>query len=138
MSQPITIKELLSHSAPAEGVVVAGWVRTRRGSTRVTFLDVCDGSQHESLQVVCDHAKIDHLLLQKLLTGSSVRLQGDMVRSLGSQQKLELAATHLQLLGESVDYPLQPKKHGLNFLRSLQHLRPRTQTISALLRIRSS
>mgnify|MGYP001140574522 CR=1 FL=1 len=129
---------LLDDAIPADSVItVLGWVRSVRVSKSVAFVNVNDGSCMGNLQaVVPDPEK--HPVLDKILTGASVRVKGKLVPSLGKGQKYELAVAELDLVGEAdASYPLQKKRHSLEFLREIAHLRPRTNTFGAVNRIRS-
>ena len=119
-------------------ICVKGWVRTKRQGKNVTFISLNDGSTINSLQVVLDMQKFKIELVEQINTGSSVEFSGNLVKSQGKIQNYELDATELILLGESDvgRYPIQPKKHSLEFLRDVAHLRPRTNTFSAIFRIR--
>ncbi len=119
-------------------ICVKGWVRTKRQGKNVTFISLNDGSTINSLQVVLDMQKFKIELIEKINTGSSVEFSGNLIKSQGKIQNYELDATEFVLLGESDvgKYPIQPKKHSLEFLRDVAHLRPRTNTFSAIFRIR--
>lgn len=119
-------------------ICVKGWVRTKRQGRNITFISLNDGSTINSLQVVLDMQKFKIELVEQINTGSSVEFSGNLVKSQGKIQNYELDATELVLLGESDvgRYPIQPKKHSLEFLRDVAHLRPRTNTFSAIFRIR--
>lgn len=119
-------------------ICVKGWVRTKRQGKNVTFISLNDGSTINSLQVVLDMQKFKIELVEQINTGSSVEFSGNLIKSQGNIQNYELDATELVLLGESDvgRYPIQPKKHSLEFLRDVAHLRPRTNTFSAIFRIR--
>ena len=119
-------------------ICVKGWVRTKRQGKNVTFISLNDGSTINSLQVVLDMQKFKIELVEQINTGSSVEFSGNLIKSQGKIQNYELDATELVLLGESDSgkYPIQPKKHSLEFLRDVAHLRPRTNTFSAIFRIR--
>ena len=119
-------------------IVVMGWVRTFRKSKNVSFVSLNDGSTVNSLQVVLDMNTFDEKIIDKINTGSSLRVEGDLVKSSGKNQKYELLANNVEILGESNPdtYPIQPKKHSFEFLREVAHLRPRTNTFSSIFRIR--
>ena len=119
-------------------IVVMGWVRTFRKSKNVSFVSLNDGSTINSLQVVLDMNTFDEKIIDKINTGSSLRVEGDLVKSSGKNQKYELLANNVEILGESNPdtYPIQPKKHSFEFLREVAHLRPRTNTFSSIFRIR--
>jgi asparaginyl-tRNA synthetase len=133
----IKIKEILSLSAGVE-LVASGWVRTKRTSKNVAFIALNDGSTINNLQVVIEVDEKMEELLARIHAGASVSCYGKLVASEGSGQTVELQCITLELLGEANPdlYPLQPKKHSLEFLRDIAHLRPRTNLFSAIFRIR--
>lgn len=128
---------LLSEDFQAE-ITVMGWVRTKRTSKNVAFIALNDGSVMHDLQLVVDLDQTPEASLALMHTGSSVKAQGKLAPSLGSGQRVELKVSHIELLGEANpdEYPLQPKKHSLEFLREKAHLRFRTRTFSAITRLR--
>jgi len=117
---------------------VKGWVRTKRGSKNVSFIALNDGSTIHNLQLVVDLGQIPEENLAQMHTGASVSATGKLVSSAGSGQNLEMSVNKIELLGEANPdtYPLQPKKHSLEFLREKAHLRFRTSTFSAITRLR--
>lgn len=119
-------------------VDVKGWVRTRRGNKNVQFVALNDGSTIKNLQIVFDLSRFSDELLSPVTTGSSIHVQGKLVASQGKGQTVEVQADELQVYGtaDPASYPLQKKGHTLEFLRSIAHLRPRTNTFGAVLRIR--
>jgi asparaginyl-tRNA synthetase len=119
-------------------VNVKGWVRTRRGSKNVSFIALNDGSTINNLQVVVDHAVIKEEDIQYAHTGAALSILGELIKSPGSGQHVELNAQKIEILGKADpdDYPLQPKKHSLEFLREKAHLRFRTSTFGAITRVR--
>ncbi|MPM04967.1 Asparagine--tRNA ligase [bioreactor metagenome] len=119
-------------------VTVMGWVRTRRDSKNVVFIAVNDGSIIHSIQVVADTAGFDEALLKDITTGCSVRVAGKLVESPAQGQPVEIHAQEIEIYGKcpADSYPLQKKGHTLEFLREIAHLRPRTNTFGAVLRIR--
>ncbi|MDE7190469.1 MAG: asparagine--tRNA ligase [Muribaculaceae bacterium] len=119
-------------------VDVKGWVRTRRGNKNVQFVALNDGSTIRNLQIVFDLGVIDEELLRTVTTGSSIHVQGRLVASQGKGQSVEVQAEELEIYGTAPadSYPLQKKGHSLEFLREKAHLRPRTNTFGAILRIR--
>ena len=135
-----TIKEILAN--PGEyvdkTVDVKGWVRTRRGNKNVQFVALNDGSTIKNLQIVFDLAKTGEDELKPVTTGSSIHVQGRLVASAGKGQSVEVQADELEIYGTASPetYPLQKKGHTLEFLREKAHLRPRTNTFGAVLRIR--
>ena len=132
------IKTLLKLTSFGEQVCVKGWVRTKRGSKNVAFIALNDGSIIHNVQVVADREKIDDSILDKINTGASLSVIGELTESQGSGQSVEIIATTIEVLGEANpdEYPLQPKRHSLEFLREKAHLRFRTNTFSAVFRIR--
>ncbi|MDR1871221.1 MAG: asparagine--tRNA ligase [Deltaproteobacteria bacterium] len=132
------IKDLLDSPEPKVGVLVKGWVRTRRDSKDFSFIELNDGSSLPSLQVLVDREAQGYEALKDLTTGAAVSVEGDLVESRGQGQKWELLAKTLTLVGPSgADYPLQKKRHTDEYLRGIAHLRPRTNKYGALLRLRS-
>jgi asparaginyl-tRNA synthetase len=131
----VKIKELLNSEATGEQVTVMGWVRTFRNNQ---FIALNDGSTNNNLQVVVELGKLDEAILKRLTTGASIKVTGEVVASLGKGQKVEVKAETLEILGDSdaEKYPLQPKKHSLEFLREKAHLRFRTNTFGSVFRIR--
>jgi asparaginyl-tRNA synthetase len=132
-----SIRQLFLINNIGSEVIVSAWVRTKRQSKNVTFINLNDGSTINNLQVVVEEEANDESLLAKIHTGACLKVRGILVASEG-QQSIELKAKEITILGEAdpEKYPLQPKKHSLEFLREIAHLRPRTQTFSAILRIR--
>ena len=133
----IKVKELLQMEQPEQEVTVMGWVRTFRNNQ---FIALNDGSTNNNLQVVVALGLLDDSTLKRLTTGASVKITGTIVQSLGKGQTVELKAKEIEILGDSdgEKYPLQPKKHSLEFLREKAHLRFRTNTFGAIFRIRHS
>ncbi len=130
---------LASGSALAgETVDVKGWVRTRRGNKNVQFIALNDGSTIKNLQIVLDLSRFSEEELKPVTTGSSIHVQGKLVESQGKGQSVEVQADELEIYGTASpeEYPLQKKGHSLEFLREKAHLRPRTNTFGAVLRIR--
>lgn len=132
------IKDLLNTSAVDVKVNVKGWVRTRRDSKNVTFIAISDGSTIKTLQIVADTEKFGESMLKQATTGACLSIAGTLIKSMGAGQSVELVAEHIDILGTADPdfYPLQPKKHSLEFLREIAHLRPRTNTFGAVLRLR--
>ena len=131
------VKDLLK-TEPGIEVLAKGWVRTKRGNKNVSFIALNDGSTINNIQIVVDTASFDEELLKKITTGACIAAYGDLVESQGSGQSVEIQARKLVLYGEADPntYPLQKKGHSMEFLRSIAHLRPRTNTFGAVLRIR--
>lgn len=130
--------------APTESIlgqtlVVKGWVRTVRDQKQFAFVDVNDGSSLSGLQIVIDSGTPAFEMVSQLTTGCSIAATGEIILSPGKGQNVEMKATELQVLGTCDDtYPLQKKRHTLEYLRSIAHLRPRTNTIGAVARVRST
>ncbi|MBD0374556.1 MAG: asparagine--tRNA ligase [Flavisolibacter sp.] len=131
----VRIKELLSWQPQEQQVIVMGWVRTFRNNQ---FVALNDGSTNQNLQVVLELGKFDEELLKRITTSSALKVKGTVVPSLGKGQKLEVNAEEVTILGDSDPdkYPLQPKKHSLEFLREIAHLRFRTNTFGSVFRVR--
>jgi len=134
------IKELLQSSPGEEGVQVQGWCRTKRDSKNHAFLEINDGSSLKSIQIFIDKNLPGFEDLGKVTTGASVTLTGNLVESPGKNQTVEVHATALQVLGEAPAevYPLQKKRHSFEFLREIAHLRTRTNTFGAVMRVRNA
>jgi asparaginyl-tRNA synthetase len=118
-------------------VIVMGWVRTFRNNQ---FIALTDGSCNQNLQVVAALGLLDDETLKRITTGASLKVIGELVPSLGKGQKVELKAKAIEILGDSdaEKFPLQPKKHSLEYLREIAHLRFRTNTFGAVFRVRHS
>ncbi len=131
------IKQLLTAGVAGEQVTVMGWVRTFRNNQ---FIALNDGSTNNNLQVVATLGAFDEALLKRLTTGASVKVTGELVASVGKGQSVEVKAATIEILGDSdaEKYPLQPKKHSLEFLREKAHLRFRTNTFGSVFRVRHS
>tara|TARA_E500000331_G_C17228222_1_gene701383 strand:- start:312 stop:1742 length:1431 start_codon:yes stop_codon:yes gene_type:complete len=132
------VKRLLAEKSTGKEICVKGWVRTRRGSKNVSFIALNDGSTINNIQVVAEGDHFDEEILKKITTGSSISVIGILVESKGGGQTVEVLAAAIEILGEADpdEYPLQPKKHSLEFLREKAHLRFRTNTFSAVFRLR--
>ncbi len=131
----VKIKELLSWQPNNQEVTVMGWVRTFRNNQ---FIALNDGSTNTNLQVVAALGVFEEELLKRITTSASLKVTGVVIPSLGKGQTLEVKATSIEILGDSdaEKYPLQPKKHSLEFLREKAHLRFRTNTFAAVFRVR--
>ena len=131
------VKDLLK-ATPGQEVLAKGWVRTKRGNKQIKFIALNDGSTVNNIQVVADMANFDEALIAKITTGASISVTGDLIESVGSGQAVEIQAKEIEVLGECdpVRYPLQKKNTSLEYLRTVAHLRPRTNTFGAVLRIR--
>ena len=134
------IKDIFAQDQAGSDVLVQGWVKTRRSSKSVTFVQITDGSTLQDLQIVIDEDNTDHDSASGLTTGCSVSVEGVLVESPGQGQKYEVQAKTLTILGDSdpETYPLQKKRHSPEFLREIAHLRPRTNTFGAMARVRNS
>ncbi len=133
----ISIKKLLKEGKLAQEVTLKGWVRTFRSNR---FIALNDGSCLENVQVVVDFEHTDEALLRRITTGAAVEVEGTVVESQGKGQAIEVQAAKLKVLGDSnpEEYPIQPKKHSLEFLRENAHLRVRTNAFGAIMRVRST
>ncbi len=138
--ETIRISDILKREKSGLELTVNGWVRTRRDAKGFCFLEINDGSCLANLQVIAPETLPDYdTLIQKITTGSSVSVKGKLVDSPAQGQKFELHALSFDVPGLAPqDYPLQKKKHSLEFLREIAHLRPRTNSIGAVARVRSS
>lgn len=115
-----------------------GWIRSVRDQKQFAFIDLNDGSSLTGLQIVVDGSNTSaYEAVQKLSTGCSITAIGEIVSSVGAGQSVEMKASTITILGLAPDYPLQKKRHSLEFLRGIAHLRPRTNSISAMARVRS-
>lgn len=134
MAQRTKIKDILN-AQTGKDYTVMGWVRTFRNSQ---FIALNDGSCLANLQIVVDFEKMDPAFLKRITTGAALKIDGHLIPSQGKGQNVELTATHIDILGDCDPelYPLQPKKHSLEFLREIAHLRFRTNTFSAVFRVR--
>ena len=133
-----TIKQILKSPNVDKELTISGWVRTRRGSKNVSFIALNDGSTIRNLQIVAESTVFNEEIIKKINTGACIRAKGLLKSSEGKEQSLEVLAKEITILGESdaTEYPLQPKKHSLEFLREKAHLRFRTNTFSAVFRVR--
>ena len=132
------IKEILLTKGFGQEISVKGWVRTRRGGKHVSFIALNDGSTINNIQIVAEATDFDEELIKQITTGSCIGVSGKLVASKGSGQAVEILASSIDMLGiaDTEEYPLQPKKHSLEFLRENAHLRFRTNTFSAVFRLR--
>ena len=135
------IAELLKNTPVGEEVLAKGWVRTKRGNKNVSFIALNDGSTINNIQVVCDlsnTAAFPEQMMKNITTGASLRIVGKLTESMGSGQSVEIQASEIEVYGtaDPTSYPLQKKGHSMEFLRGIAHLRPRTNTFGAVLRIR--
>jgi len=134
------ISILLKEGTERPNALVQGWVRTRRGSKKVNFIELNDGSTVRNLQIVADASLPNFEEIQKLSTGCCIGVRGRIVASPGREQSVEMQAAEVILYGgaDSEAYPLQKKGHSLEFLRQIAHLRPRTNTFSCIFRLRNT
>ncbi len=131
------VKELL-RTDPGREVLAKGWVRTKRGNKQIKFIALNDGSTVNNIQVVADTSKFEDSLLAKITTGASISVKGNLIESVGSGQAVEIQANEIEVLGECdpMRFPLQKKDTSLEYLRTVAHMRLRTNTFGAVLRIR--
>ena len=132
------IVEILKSGTVGSDIVVKGWVRTKRGNKNVAFIAMNDGSCAGNIQIVVDLANFDENTLKLITTGACIRVDGKLVESPASGQRVEVQASAIEIYGtaDPETYPLQKKGHSLEFLRDIAYLRPRTNTFGAVLRIR--
>ena len=136
-----SIKEILSMNADGQILEVKGWVRTKRDSKNVCFIEINDGSCLKNLQAVVEKSiDIEGIDLEKLNTGTSVEMNGKLTSSPGGNQNVELSVEGMRIFGDAPadSYPLQKKRHSFEFLREMAHLRPRTNTFGAIARVRNA
>ncbi len=131
---------LEGHVSPGEKVTVKGWIRTVRNQKNFSFIEVNDGSSLANLQVVITENTADYdEIREKAATGAGVIVSGETVTAPSERQKIEIHAASVTVIGTcDSDYPLQKKRHGFEFLRTIAHLRPRTNTIGAVMRVRNA
>lgn len=129
------IKELLRITPSGQQVTLKGWVRTFRNNQ---FIAINDGSTIQNIQAVVDFNAMDENLLRRLTTGACISVTGELIPSPAKGQTVEIKVRELEILGDcdAEKYPLQPKKHSMEFLREIAHLRIRTNTFSAVMRVR--
>ena len=136
--QPIAVKQALHATAPIPAVRVQGWVRTRRESKDFSFIEVNDGSSLPNLQVIAGNTLSNYSAVQRLTTGASIIVRGQLVASQGKGQKWEVVADSIEVVGSADEtYPLQKKGHTPEFLREIAHLRPRSNLFGSVFRVRS-
>jgi asparaginyl-tRNA synthetase len=133
----VKVKELLATEPKNQEVIVMGWVRSFRNNQ---FIALNDGSTNQNIQIVASLGQFDEDILKRITTGASLKVKGALIASQGKGQQLEVKADYIEILGDSdaEKFPLQPKKHSLEFLREKAHLRFRTNTFSAVFRVRNS
>ena len=132
-----TVAELLSEKRTQIDIEVNGWVRTFRANR---FIALNDGSTINNIQCVVDFENFEEATLKRITTGAAVLIKGTLVESQGKGQNVEIQVNSIEILGDSdpETYPIQPKKHSFEFLRENAHLRTRTNTFSAVMRLRSA
>lgn len=132
-----TIADLLKTEAKSQDIEIKGWVRTFRANR---FIALNDGSTLQNIQCVVDFENMEEALLKRITTGAALHIKGQLVESQGKGQSVEIVVTSVQILGDSdpETFPIQPKKHSFEFLRENAHLRTRTNTFSAVMRLRST
>lgn len=135
--QLFSISDLLTKEIKFPEVEIKGWVRTFRANR---FIALNDGSTINNIQCVVDFENTDEALLKRITTGAALHIKGELIESQGKGQKVEIIVKHIDVLGDSHpdEYPIQPKKHSFEFLRENAHLRTRTNTFGAVMRLRSS
>ena len=132
------IAELLKTEKPIENILINGWVRTKRNSKTFSFIEVNDGSCLKNMQIVVDEKTPDYSEIKKLTTGSALAVSGSLVPSQGGGQKWEVHTTKIDIISMAPEtFPLQKKRHTDEYLRTIAHLRPRTNKYGAIFRIRS-
>ena len=138
MKKRIKINDLISMETAVDEVIVKGWVRTRRDSKGFSFIEVNDGSCLKNIQVIADSSLGNYDEITRLITGSAIAVSGSLAESPGSGQKWEIHAKNIEIISIAPEtYPLQKKRHTDEFLRTIAHLRPRTNKYGAAFRIRS-
>lgn len=135
------IRNILAMEPTEHEVIIEGWVKTKRDSKNLTFMEITDGSSFKGIQVIVDHDEkgtFEHV--ETATTGSSVKIKGKLVASPGKNQTVEVQASKVEVLGQAPadSYPLQKKRHSFEFLREIAHLRPRTNTFGAVTRVRNA
>jgi asparaginyl-tRNA synthetase len=134
----LQIKDYLNSDIALDSITVKGWVRTRRDSKEFSFIELNDGSCLANIQVIADAALDSYDQIKHISTGAAVSITGKLVESPGKGQRWEIQATNIELLGSAPeDFPLQKKRHSDEYLRTIAHLRPRTNKYGAIFRIRS-
>jgi len=137
-SRRFKIKELLEFTQPFDNVAVEGWVRTKRDSKALSFIELNDGTS-KNIQIVVEASTPNYEEIKKLTIGSSIKVEGNLVASPAKGQKFEISAKNIKIYGFANPelYPLQKKELSMDYLRTIAHLRPRTNIFSAIFRIRS-
>ncbi len=138
MTSELRIQDLLKATKPEQSITVQGWVRTKREAKDFIFIELNDGSCLANIQIIAADNLSDYELIKKINTGYSIKIVGDLIESPGKGQNWEIQASNIEILGTvTEDYPLQKKRHSDEFLRTIAHLRPRTNKYGAMFRIRS-
>ena len=132
------VKDLLAMPAGRD-VLAKGWVRTKRGNKEIAFIAMNDGSTIKNIQIVVDKTPETEPVLARISTGACIAVKGSLVESIGSGQAVEIKASEIEVYGECDPrrYPLQKKDTSFEYLRTVAHLRPRTNTFGAIYRLRS-
>ncbi|RLD78217.1 MAG: asparagine--tRNA ligase, partial [Bacteroidetes bacterium] len=135
--QRFNVAELLQSENFLQEIIIKGWVRTFRSNR---FIALNDGSTIKNIQCVIDFDNTPEDILKKITTGAALSIKGTLVESQGKRQTVEIQVSDIEVLGDSnpEEYPIQPKKHTFEFLRENAHLRVRTNTFSAVMRVRSA
>ena len=138
MLSPTSVKDALRGTAPVAPILVQGWVRTRRDSKDFSFIELNDGSCLRNLQIIARNSLANYAEVQRLTTGASIIVRGELVASQGKGQSWEVVADKIDIVGPADDtYPLQKKGHPPEFLREIAHLRPRSNLFGSVFRVRS-
>lgn len=138
MTERTKIIELLNSEKEQESILLKGWIRTQRESKAFSFIELNDGSCLSNIQVIVDNVVDGYEDIVKLTTGAAISVSGELVASLGKGQKWEVRASAIEILGVAPDdFPLQKKRHTDEYLRTIAHLRPRSNKYSAIFRMRS-
>ncbi|MDO4800057.1 MAG: amino acid--tRNA ligase-related protein, partial [Bacillota bacterium] len=117
---------------------ISGWIRTSRSSKNFAFIELNDGTTYQNIQVVCTDQLSNYAEVEKLHISSAIEVYGALIETPDAKQDYEIAADRVVVVGESSsDYPLQKKRHTMEYLRTIAHLRPRSNTFSAVFRVRS-
>jgi len=135
------IIDLLRSGQTSDSYIVRGWVRTKREGKGISFLELNDGSSLQGLQIVLSQTIDDYeTLIKQITTGTSIEVSGTLVESMGKGQRVEMQAAAIAVFGlaDPETYPLQKKRHSIEFLRTIAHLRPRTNMFGAVFRVRNA
>ena len=138
MLSATSVKDALNKTAPVSPILVQGWIRTRRDAKDFSFIELNDGSSLRNLQIIAKNSLPNYGDVQRLITGASIKVRGELVQSQGKGQSWEVIAEELTIVGPSDEtYPLQKKGHTAEFLREIAHLRPRSNLFGSVFRVRS-